>query len=66
MDGGTDGTDGGADAPEVYLYHNGTTIVNGGTQSGTLRINGDASGDAVNVTLIDADNGPGSGVRRAF
>lgn len=62
VDGGDDGTAGGAAAPEVYLYHNGTTIVNGGSDSGTLRLSGTAATN--DVALSSADTGPGSGDTR--
>jgi hypothetical protein len=60
VDPGTDGTGGGAPQPDLFLYHNGTTLVNGGTES-------PADGPTVfktgtgSINYIADTDGPGSG-----
>lgn len=59
VDPGTDGTGGGAPQPELFLYHNGSTLVNGGTQTNTTISTASKGGGAINI--IPASEGPGSG-----
>lgn len=58
VDGGTDGTAGGATQPDLYLYNTGTGLVNGGTCTPTISQVTSGSGT---VTDFDSTNGPGSG-----
>jgi hypothetical protein len=58
VDGGTDGTAGGAEQPAIYMYHDGTDWKNGGTKfnsTATLVTKGTGS-----ITATDTD-GPGTG-----
>lgn len=59
VDPGTDGTGGGAPQPELFLYHNGTTLVNGGTQTNITISTASKGGGSINI--IPASEGPGSG-----
>ena len=60
VDPGTDGTGGGAPQPDLFLYHNGTSLTNGGTES-------PADGPTVfktgtgSINYIATTDGPGSG-----
>ena len=58
MDGGTNGTAGGAPQPEFYLYNTGSGLINGGSVSGTIST---VSGGSGSITNFDSTNGPGSG-----
>lgn len=59
VDGGTDGTAGGAAQPELYLYHSATTLVNGGSLSSVTPSKvTKGSGD---VVVVPTTEGPGSG-----
>lgn len=58
VDGGTDGTDGGAAQPELYLYHSASTLVNGGSLSVTPTKVTKGSGD---IVVVPTTEGPGSG-----
>ena len=58
VDGGTDGTAGGAAQPEFYLYNTGSGLVNGGSVSGSIST---TSGGSGTITDYDSTNGPGSG-----
>jgi len=56
---GTDGTtSSGATQPDLFLYHNGTTLVNGGSDSITISQTSIGSGS---ITAIADTDGPGSG-----
>ena len=57
VDPGTDGTSGGATAPDVFLYHNGTTLT--GTPTPTSMNTLSTGTGAINI-IADTD-GPGSG-----
>lgn len=58
VDGGTDGTAGGAEQPAIYMYHDGTDWKNGGTKfSSTATKITAGTGD---ITATDTD-GPGTG-----
>lgn len=57
VDPGTDGTSGGATAPDVFLYHNGTTLT--GTPTPTSMSTLSTGSGAINI--IDNTDGPGSG-----
>jgi len=58
VDGGTDGTAGGAEQPAIYMYHDGTDWKNGGTKfNSTATKVTKGSGD---ITATNTD-GPGSG-----
>ena len=57
VDGGTDGTAGGQPTPTVYLYHNGTTLVDGRGTTDSITTVGSP------VALPDTE-GPGSGHTR--
>lgn len=57
VDGGTDGTGGGATQPVLYLYHTASTLANGGTNSTTPSLVTQSSGA---ITILDT-TGPGSG-----
>lgn len=61
VDGGTDGTAGGAAQPELYLYHTASTLANGGTLSNTPAKIVNGSGD---IAIVAANDGPGSGGTR--
>lgn len=58
VDGGTDGTAGGAPQPEFYLYNTGSGLINGGSVSATIST---TSGGSGSITNFDSTNGPGSG-----
>lgn len=62
VDGGTDGTAGGATQPELYLYHTASTLVNGGSLSPTIATATNGSGT---ITVIADTDGPGSGGTRS-
>ena len=62
MDGGTDGTAGGAPQPEFYLYNTGSGLINGGSVSATIST---TSGGSGSITNFDSTNGPGSGSTRS-
>lgn len=58
VDGGTDGTAGGAEQPAIYMYHDGTDWKNGGTKFNSTATKITAgTGD---ITATDTD-GPGTG-----
>ena len=58
VDGGTDGTSGGAEQPAIYMYHDGTDWKNGGTKfNSTATKVTKGSGD---ITATNTD-GPGTG-----
>jgi hypothetical protein len=58
VDGGTDGTAGGAEQPAIYMYHDGTDWKNGGTKfESTATKVSEGSGDVV----ISNTDGPGTG-----
>ena len=62
VDGGTDGTDGGAGQPELYLYHNASTLLNGGslsTRAPFVVANGSGA-----ISIVADTDGPGSGGTR--
>ena len=62
VDGGTDGTDGGASQPELYLYHNASTLLNGGslsTRAPFVVANGSGA-----ISIVADTDGPGSGGTR--
>ena len=61
VDGGTDGTDGGASQPELYLYHTASTLANGGSLSNTPAKVTSGSGD---IAIVGPKAGPGSGGTR--
>ncbi len=61
VSGGTDGTNGGATQPDLYLYHTDTTLLNGGTLNNAVNLATVSSG-AINV--IPQTEGPGSGHTR--
>jgi hypothetical protein len=61
VDGGTDGTDGGASQPELYLYHTASTLANGGSLSNTPAKVTSGSGD---IAIVGPTAGPGSGGTR--
>ncbi len=58
VDGGSDGTQGGAPSPDVYMYHNASTLVVAGDSTPTVNTvtsNGGA------IVVIPSSEGPGSG-----
>ena len=57
VDPGTDGTSGGATAPDVFLYHNGTTLTGSPTPTSVTTVS--TGSGAINI-IADTD-GPGSG-----
>ena len=61
VDGGTDGTAGGALQPDLYLYHTASTLVNGGSLTNSVNT-ATTGGGSINV-IADTD-GPGSGGTR--
>ena len=62
VDGGTDGTDGGASQPELYLYHNASTLLNGGSLS--TRAPFVVSNGSGAISIVADTDGPGSGGTR--
>ena len=61
VDGGTDGTDGGATQPDLYLYDAGVAVLDGGTATPTIT---DVESGTASVTHNASTNGPGSGDTR--
>ena len=58
VDGGSDGTQGGAPSPDVYMYHNASTLVVAGDSTPTVNTvthNGGA------IVVVPSSEGPGSG-----
>tara|TARA_Y100000004_G_C8816954_1_gene370198 strand:- start:362 stop:823 length:462 start_codon:yes stop_codon:yes gene_type:complete len=56
VDGGTDGTDGGAPTPAVYMYHNDSTLQVSSSETPTVNTVSTNSG-----SIVVVDDGPGSG-----
>ena len=56
---GTDGTGGGASQPSIWLHESDGSVVHGGSVSGTVALEGDASGV---VTVYEGDGPRGSGL----
>ena len=56
---GTDGTGGGASQPSIWLHESNGSVVHGGSVSGTVALEGDASGV---VTVYEGDGPTGSGL----
>jgi hypothetical protein len=61
VSGGSNGTSGGATQPKLYLYHNGTTLVNGGSLNNTVNT---ATINSGTISVISNTQGPGSGHTR--
>ena len=61
VSGGTNGTNGGATQPKLYLYHNGSTLVNGGSLNNTVNT---ATINSGTISVIPNTQGPGSGHTR--
>jgi hypothetical protein len=61
VNGGTAGTSGGATQPKLYLYHNGSTLVNGGSLNNTVNT---ATINSGTISVIPNTEGPGSGHTR--
>lgn len=62
VDGGEQGTSGGATRPDLYLYNEGSGLENGGNLTATIR---DITNGSGTVTDNDNTNGPGSGNTRS-
>lgn len=58
VDPGTDGTGGGASQPSLFLYHNGTTLVNGGSDAISISLTTQGTGS---IDVISDTEGPGTG-----
>jgi hypothetical protein len=61
VNGGTAGTSGGATQPKLYLYHNGSTLINGGSLNNTVNT---ATINSGTISVIPNTEGPGSGHTR--
>lgn len=58
VDGGTDGTDGGAPTPDVYMYHDASTLQVSSAQTPTVNLVTHNSGA---IVVVPSSEGPGSG-----